>query len=81
MKSDFKFIEDEMNSLAESMVEIQLYSSEIDQEIRESRSAIRKLVATADNLRRVSKKCLLVPTISLFSLDTCLRCHQRFESS
>ncbi|KAL5108074.1 hypothetical protein TcWFU_008311 [Taenia crassiceps] len=53
MKSDFKFIEDEMNSLAESMVEIQLYSSEIDQEIRESRSAIRKLVTTADNLRRL----------------------------
>ncbi|KAL5967515.1 hypothetical protein TSMEX_004748 [Taenia solium] len=53
MKSDFKFIEDEMNSLAESMIEIQLYSSEIDREIRESRSAIRKLVTTADNLRRL----------------------------
>ncbi|EUB61513.1 Protein fat-free [Echinococcus granulosus] len=53
MKSNFKFIEDEMNSLAESMVEIQLYSSEIDQEIRESSTAIRKLVTTAENLRRL----------------------------
>ncbi|VDM30379.1 unnamed protein product [Hydatigera taeniaeformis] len=53
MKSDFKFIEDEMNSLTESMVEIQLYSNEIDHEIRESKSAIRKLVTTADSLRRL----------------------------
>lgn len=53
MKTDFKFIEDEMNSLAESMVEIKLFSNEIDNELREIRTSTRKLMATADNLQKV----------------------------
>ncbi len=58
MKSDFKFIEGEMNSLAESMVEISRYSSEIDSETRETREAIKKLTTTKENLQRV---CFICP--------------------
>ncbi len=65
MKSDFKFIEDEMNSLAESMVEISRYSSEIDNETRETREAIKKLTTTKENLQRV---CLnWVPLLIMLS--------------
>lgn len=53
MKSDFKYIEDEMNSLGESMVEIRLFSSEIDNELRDIRKSTRKLMTTADNLQKV----------------------------
>ena len=53
MKSDFKFIEDEMNSLSESMVDIRRYTNEIDQDLRETRLAIRRLTNTSENLKRV----------------------------
>ncbi|VDD77154.1 unnamed protein product [Mesocestoides corti] len=54
MKSDFKFIEEEMNILAESMVEISRFTSEIDQELWDTRTAIKKLTATAENLQKLS---------------------------
>ncbi|KAM7543247.1 hypothetical protein Aperf_G00000006090 [Anoplocephala perfoliata] len=53
MKTDFKFIEDEMNSLAESMVEIKTFSSKIDDELREIRTSTKKLLTTADSLQKL----------------------------
>lgn len=71
MKTDFKYIEDEMNSLAESMVEIRLFSSEIDNELRDIRTSTRKLMTTADNLQKVSEILITNDHLFFFSWDIC----------
>ncbi|VUZ57368.1 unnamed protein product [Hymenolepis diminuta] len=67
MKTDFKYIEDEMNSLAESMVEIRLFSSEIDNELRDIRTSTRKLMTTADNLQKLGYLSSLPSKIRQFN--------------
>nr|CUU99027.1 hypothetical transcript [Hymenolepis microstoma] len=67
MKADFKYIEGEMNSLAESMLEIRLFSSDIDNELRDIRTPTKQLMTTADNLQKLGYLSSLPSKIRQFT--------------
>nr|VZI03369.1 unnamed protein product [Spirometra erinaceieuropaei] len=54
MKTDFKFIEDEMNSLAEAMVEISQLSASIDKKTHKHREELKRLSNTKQNLQKLN---------------------------
>ncbi|BHF79047.1 Vacuolar protein sorting-associated protein 51 [Sparganum proliferum] len=70
MKTDFKFIENEMNSLAEAMVEISQLSASIDKKTHKHREELKRLSSTKQNLQKLNY---------LSSLPTKLREHIQKE--